>query len=116
MHIKFGRELCLALSSAFMMVAVSSAGQAASITVGGAGIDTDCAKLLEWKEKDKTAYEAAVQWEFGYLSGAAAYGPRKVNPLKGMEFDEVSRWFDNYCRNHLEQTIKEVADQFIRQH
>jgi hypothetical protein len=114
--IKLTSRLSLAILCSAVLCALASEGRAGSITIGGAGVGNDCGKRLEWKKTDKASYAEMVQWEMGYLSGAAVFGPRKVSPLKGMVMDEVTRRFDNYCQNHLEQTIQEVADYFIKQH
>ena len=111
MRLKF---YAAAISSALLLLlAVGADAKTVRVTVGGTGARNDCAKLLEWKQKDKPSYDAALEWEYGYLSGAAMFGPQ-YNPLKDTDLDEVERWFVNYCTNHLEENLSDVGDRYIK--
>ena len=85
------------------------------VKVNGIGAKADCANLVEWKEKDKPAYEKAMQWELGYLS-SAALNSAKIDPMKNLDEEDVVRWLSNYCTNHLELNLSEVADKFLKDH
>ena len=59
----------------------------------------DCGQLMDFKSKDMGAHDALIQWALGYISGAAIFGPRSVNPFRNTDIDEAKRWIDEYCVN-----------------
>lgn len=108
--------LCAVIPASLVLLAAASVFAAGQwVKVNGMGATADCGNLVEWKDKDKTAYDKAMQWELGYLSGAALMLPR-IDPIKNLEEEDVVRWLSNYCASHLEQNLSEAADKFLKEH
>jgi hypothetical protein len=57
----------------------------------------------------------AKQWVLGFLSGVGAFN-EEMDPLDGVDADEVWAWMDNYCHANPLDRISTAAMAFVRAH
>ena len=105
--------LCLALIILAVTLTASCA-EAAGYNRLGAGT-ASCRTWTAFRQEGPTSARAlgAEQWVLGFLDGITEAGGGALDPLGGMNAEQVWDWIDSYCLANPTRSIADAGSAFI---
>lgn len=106
------------LKSLILLTALTSniSSAKAPIHTGDTGIQS-CGKWLSLRQKDtENRLDSTLEWASGFLTGAAIFSPKQIDPANGIDAHALSYWLDNYCRANPTKNLLQAIMEFIKEH
>jgi hypothetical protein len=93
------------------------ANEAAGYNRLGAGT-ASCGIWAAFRREGTTSARAlsSEQWVLGFIDGITEASGGSLDPLNGMEAENVWEWIDNYCQTNPLKSVAEAGSAFIAAH
>ena len=100
-----------------VLVFTLTANEAAGYNRLGAGT-ASCGIWSGFRREGSTSARAlsSEQWVLGFIDGIAEASGGALDPLSGVEAENVWEWIDTYCQANPQKTITEAGSAFISAH
>jgi hypothetical protein len=94
-----------------------TAHEAAGYNKLGAGT-ASCGIWTGFRREGSTSVRAlsSEQWVLGFIDGITEASGGSLDPLNGVEAENVWEWIDNYCQANPLKSIAEAGSAFIASH
>jgi hypothetical protein len=94
-----------------------TANEAAGYNRLGAGT-ASCGAWTAFRREGSMSVRAlsSEQWVLGFIGGIAEASGGALDPLSGVEAENVWEWVDNYCQANPLKSIAEAGSAFIASH
>jgi hypothetical protein len=94
-----------------------TANEAAGFTRLGAGT-ASCGAWTAFRREGSMSARAlsSEQWVLGFIDGIAEASGGALDPLSGVEAENVWEWIDTYCQANPLKSITEAVSAFISAH
>jgi hypothetical protein len=116
MPFRFRRSFRSATALAVILTITMTGNVAAQTAmILGPGAESCGAWTADRRNASQGRTDSGLSWVLGFLSGVGVFVDDK-DPLRGVDYQGVRGWIDNYRQAHPLETVSQAATHFFHAH